>query len=150
MHPPPSGVFSTRHLFYSDRNVHVSMKDEMLPPPCVLKMWFQVHACLVPGLVFWIFWSHPEGRNKINIAITLRLVDRAGWQHVAVPANSVTHSLLSFLLSSVCLSLFVSFTSSSHIITRMSWLWVALWGSAAALGHHLEASGCSVSFFSGT
>lgn len=104
---------------------------------------------LVPDVVFSVFWSHPEGRSEINIAIT-ETGDRAGWHHAVIPANFATHSLFYFLLSSVCLSLFVSFTSSSPIITRMSWLWGVLWVLAAALGHHLEASGCSVSFSSGT
>lgn len=109
MGSPPSWGFSTRHFFCSDRNVLVSMEDEMLPSPCVLKMWFQIYACLVPGLVFWIFWSHPEGRSKINIAITLRLVTELGdsmWPYL--PILLLMLCFLSFFLLSVCLSVSLS------------------------------------------
>lgn len=104
MCPPLSGGFSTRHFFYSNRNVHVSMQDELLPSPHVLKMWFQVYACLVPGLVFWMFWSRPEGRSNINIAVTLRPVTACGC------TCQFCYSLcfLSFSLLFVCPSLSLS------------------------------------------
>lgn len=102
---PASGGFSTRHFFYSDRNVHVSIKYEMLPSPHALEMWFQEYACLVPGLGFWIFWNHLEERSKINIAITLRLVIKLGdsmWPCLPILLLTLC------LLSSVCLSLSLS------------------------------------------
>ena len=91
------------------QNMHVSIKDEMLPSPHVLKMGFQVYACLVPGLVFWIFWSHPEGRSKINIAIALRLVTELGdsmWPYLLILL--LTLCFLYFFLLFVCLSLSLS------------------------------------------
>ena len=85
------------------------MKDELLPSLCVLKMWFQVYACLVLGLVFWIFWSHPEGWSIIDIGITLRLVTELGdsmWPYL--PILLLTLCFLSFFLLFVCLSLSLS------------------------------------------
>jgi len=87
-----------KHSFWSDRNVRVSIKDEILPSLHVSNIWLQVYSCLVPHRIcLWIFCSHPERR-------WCKISDRAGWQYVAIPANSVTHSLLFFFVP-VCLSL---------------------------------------------
>lgn len=149
MLPPPSGGFSMRHFFQWQKCV------------CFKGKWgaaaFMFLECVIPGiclscarscLVNILKPSRREQQDKHSC--NSETGNRAGWHHAVIPANFVTHSLFSFLLSAVCLSLFVSFTSSSPIITRMSWLWGVLWVLAAALGHHLEASGCSVSFSSGT
>lgn len=106
---PPSGGISVRHFIYSDRNLYVSKENEMLPSSHVLNVWFQVYACRVPGLAFLVFWSCPEERNKINIAITLRLVTELGdIMQLYVPILLLTLCFLSFFLLFVCLSLSLS------------------------------------------
>lgn len=105
----PSGGFSSRHFFHSDRNVYVSKESEVLPSSCFLNVWFQVYASPVPGLAFSIFWSHPEGRSKINIVITLRLETELGdFMQSYLPILLLTLCFLSFFLLFVCLSLSLS------------------------------------------
>lgn len=106
---PPSGGFPMRHFFHNDRNVYVSKENEMLPSSRFLNAWFQVYACPVPDVAFSVFWSHPEGRSEINIAITLRLVTELGdIMQSYLQILLLTLCFLSFFLLFVCLSLSLS------------------------------------------
>lgn len=64
---------------------------------------------LVPDVVFSVFWSHPEGRSEINIAITLRLVTELGdIMQSYLQILLLTLCFISFFLLFVCLSLSLS------------------------------------------